>query len=200
MTELVDQTIQLVRKTSTDLRQGSSISVLRELSQGVVNQAWFGIRVKPRGEVRASDNLSLRGYEPFLPARRVRRRWSDRFKVLEEPLFPGYLFCRFDASERIRILESPGVIQVIGIGRTPIPIDETEIGAIQTLVASQALLTPWPYLQTGRTIRIDTGPLAGIQGIVIRSEVGNPRVVVSVTLMQRSVAAEVDREWISPAS
>jgi transcriptional antiterminator NusG len=113
-------------------------------------------------------------------------------------LFPGYLFCRFDASELFRILESPGVIQVIGIGRTPVPVSDTEIGAIQTMVASQLVLTPWPYLQAGQGVHIETGPLAGIQGIVVRSEVGKPRVVVSVTLLQRSVAVEVDREWISP--
>jgi transcription antitermination factor NusG len=173
--------------------------VLSESGNGVVNRAWFGIRVKPRSEFRASDGLSLRGFEPFLPAQRVRRRWSDRVKVLDEPLFPGYLFCRFEPSELIRILESPGVIQVIGIGRTPVSVSDAEIGAIQTMVASQVVLTPWPYLQTGQGVSIDTGPLAGIQGIVVRSEVGKPRVVVSVTLLQRSVAAEVDREWISLA-
>jgi len=174
--------------------------MLSELGNTIAKPAWFGIRVHPRNEVRASDNLSLRGYEPFLPARRVRRRWSDRFKILDEPLFPGYLFCRFDVSERTRILESPGVIQVIGIGRTPVPVGDAEIGAIRIMVESEVGLSPWPYLQTGQRIQIETGPLTGIQGIVVRSETNNPRVVVSVTLLHRSIAAEIERDWIGPVT
>ena len=157
---------------------------------------WFGVRVKPRSEFRVSGELLLRGFEAFLPAHQVRRRWSDRFKVSEEPLFPGYLFCRFHPWDRVRILEAPGVIQIVGIGKNPVSISETEIGAIQTMVASRILLTPWPYLEAGQHVLIDTGPLAGVRGVVVRSETGNPRVVVSVTLLKRSIAAEIDRGWI----
>jgi transcription antitermination factor NusG len=157
---------------------------------------WFGLRVKQRSEFRACGELSLRGFEAFLPSQRVRRRWSDRTQVVEEPLFPGYLFCRFERSDRIRILETPGVIQVVGFGERLAPIDEAEIDAIQRMVASRVELTPWPYLGAGQQIVIDAGPLAGVRGVVIRTETGNPRVVVSVTLMQRSITAEIDREWI----
>jgi len=89
---------------------------------------------------------------------------------------------------------------VIGIGRTPVPVGDAEIGAIQIMVASQVGLLPWPYLQTGQRIQIETGPLAGIHGIVVRSEADNPRVVVSVTLLHRSVAAEIERDWIGPVT
>jgi transcription antitermination factor NusG len=119
-------------------------------------------------------------------------------KMLDVPVFPGYLFCRFDPGERTRVLDTPAVIQVLGIGGTPTPVSEAEIRAIQTMVTSRLLLMPWPYLQSGQHVRIDRGPLAGVDGIVAKAEDGKPRVVVSVTLLQRAVAAEVERDWIEP--
>lgn len=161
----------------------------------MANRAWFALRVKPRSESRASDDLSIRGFEPFLPAQPVRRRWSDRVKVLSEALFPGYLFCRFDPLERVRVLETPGIIQIVGHGNTPVPVEDAEVDAIQAMVASGLPLVPWPYLKAGHRVKIDAGPLAGMEGVIVRAENG-ARVVVSVTLLQRSVAAEIEREWI----
>lgn len=160
---------------------------------------WFAVRVKPRSEFRACNELSLRGFEPFVPSRPVKRRWSDRVKVQEEPLFSGYLFCRFHPLERVRVLETPTVIQIVGNGSTPVPLEEAEVHAIQAMVASRVPILPWPYLKAGQRVRIDAGPLAGVEGVIVRAE-GGPRVVVSVTLLQRSVAAEIDREWIGAAS
>lgn len=165
----------------------------------MVSKAWYGVRVRPKCEVRASGELSVRGFEAFLPTRHVRRRWSDRVKTLEVPLFPGYLFCRFQPGERGGVLDAPGVIQILGIGGTPSPVSDVEIGAIQTLVTSRLMLTPWPYLRSGQRVRIEHGPLAGVDGLVVKAEDGKPRVVVSVTLLQRSVAAEIERDWISPS-
>lgn len=162
----------------------------------MTNESWFGVRVRPKGEARASNALSMRGFEAFLPTRKVRRHWSDRVKTLDEPLFPGYLFCRFDPRERIRILDVPAVIQIVGIASTPVPVSDAEISALQTMVTSRLMLTPWPYLSCGQQVRIGYGPLTGVQGIVTRAEDGNPRVVVSITLLQRSVATEIERDWI----
>jgi transcription antitermination factor NusG len=162
----------------------------------MMSKSWYGVRVKPKGEHRASNELSARGFEAFLPTRHVRRRWSDRIKTLEVPVFPGYLFCRFRPEERVNVLDAPAVIQILGIGATPIPVSDSEIEALQTMVTSQLMLMPWPYLQSGQHIRIGHGPLAGIDGIVTKAEDGNPRVVVSVTLLQRSVATEIERDWI----
>jgi len=167
---------------------------------------WFGIRVKSRCEFRAHDDLRLRGFEPFLPLCSVRRRWSDRVKTLQVPMFRGYLFCRFALRDRVRVLNAAGVVQIVGCGSTPIPISETEIRSVQTLVNSKIACTPWPYLQVGQRVSIDNGPLAGVEGLIIRAESGKPRVVVSVSLLLRSVAAEIERDWIgrvqqfSPAS
>jgi len=159
-------------------------------------QYWFGIRVRSRSEVRSYDELMFRGFEAFLPLRKVKRRWSDRTKTQEAPVFPGYVFCRFDLSERIRILSVPGVAQILGAGNNPIPIGEREIESVRAMVNSKIALVPWPYLQAGQYVRIDGGPLAGVEGKVVRAEDGHPRVVVSVSLLQRAVAAEIDREWI----
>ena len=147
--------------------------------------------------MQASAELSARGFEAFLPTRHVRRQWSDRVKNVEVPVFPGYLFCRFQPGERVRVLDAPAVIQILGIGGTPTPVSDAEIATIQTMVVSRLMITPWPYLCSGQHVQIKRGPLAGIDGIVAKSEDGKPRVVVSVTLLQRSVAAEVERDWIS---
>ena len=163
----------------------------------MVSKEWYGVRVRPKGEAQASSELSARGFEAFLPTQHVRRRWSDRVKTLEVPVFPGYLFCRFQPDERVKVLDTPAVIQILGIGKTPIPVSDTEIEALQAMVTSRLMLTPWPYLSSGQRVRIGHGPLAGIDGIVTKADDGNPRVVVSVTLLQRSIATEIERDWIS---
>jgi transcription antitermination factor NusG len=160
------------------------------------NLAWFAIHVRSKCETLTQEELRYRGFEVFLPTHRVKRRWSDRVKMLDLPLFPGYLFSRFDLSGRFRVLNSPGVAQIVGFGATPVPISESEIRSVQALVASKAALVPWPYLHAGQRVRVDYGPLAGVEGIVTRAEDGKPRVVVSVTLLQRSIAAEIDRDCI----
>jgi transcription antitermination factor NusG len=131
-----------------------------------------------------------------LPLCRLRRQWSDRIKVIEQPLFPGYLFGRFCTKDRVRVLQTLGVKQIVGIGNTPAAIDDNEIDNLKALVSSDRPLLPWPYLRAGQRIRIDRGPLAGIEGFVVRAEQGEPRIVVSVNLLQRSVAAEISRECI----
>jgi transcription antitermination factor NusG len=111
-------------------------------------------------------------------------------------MFSGYLFCRFAMPDRLRVLGAAGVAQIVGIGNIPVPISETEIRSVQTLATSEVACTPWPYLQAGQRVSIDCGPLAGVEGVIVRAENGKPRVVVSVTMLLRSVAAEIERDWI----
>ena len=158
---------------------------------------WFAIRTSPRWEVRASSELSQRGLETYLPICRVKHNWSDRIKIVEEPLFPGYLFGRFQLDDRIRVLQAPGVKQIVSIGNTPTPMSDVEIENLRTLVGASPLLVQWPYLPAGQRIRIDHGPLAGVKGFIVRAEEGALRIVVSVDLLQRSVAAEIDRASIA---
>lgn len=163
------------------------------------NLPWFALRVATRYEFRVSEQLVLREFEPFLPLRRIKHRWSDRLQTLEVPLFPGYLFCRFDPRIKVRILNVPGVAQIVGFGHVPVPVSEDEIEAVKALVASGLLLVPHPYLRAGQAVRIERGPLAGVEGAVLRAESGQFRIVVSVNLLQRSVATEIDRDWIALA-
>jgi len=157
---------------------------------------WFALHVRMRHEAGVSAYLRGMGYEDFLPLGKSRTRWSDRMKETETPLFPGYLFCRFDLQNRLPILQTPGVIQVVGHGRQPIPVGETEIEAIQALVASGIPTQPWPYLEVGDKVRIESGPLRGRAGILVEFK-GRHRLILSVALLQRSVAVEIDAALVT---
>lgn len=157
---------------------------------------WYAIRVKSKLQFLASEALSGKGYEMFLPLYNCIRRWSDRTKTLQLPLFPGYLFCRFDPADRmVPIVTTPGVMGIVSAGRIPLPVDDKEIVGLQLMLRSGVEPEPWPYLKGGTRVLIERGPLAGLEAIVVQS-LNRWRVVVSVELLQRSVAAEIDREWV----
>jgi transcription antitermination factor NusG len=161
------------------------------------NHSWYALQVRSNFENLASATLRGKGYEEFLPLYRSRRRWSDRIKELDLPLFPGYLFCRFDADNRLPILTTPGVIAIVGAGKTPVAVSDEEIGAVQAIIRSGLPAQPWPCLTVGSRIFIERGPLAGVEGIALNVE-KKYRLVVSVPLLQRSVAVEIAREWARP--
>jgi len=159
---------------------------------------WYALRVKSHCERMTAAGLRSRGYEEFLPTYRLRRRWSDRWMDLELPLFPGYVFCRFDPRDRLPILKIPSLVHIVGLGKTPSPVDEHEIEAIQAIVRSGLAAQPWPYVKVGDWVRVEYGSLCGLEGILIEVKKRH-RLVVSVTLLQRSVAVEIDRDWVSLA-
>jgi transcription antitermination factor NusG len=117
-------------------------------------------------------------------------------KELDQPLFPGYLFCRFDFQNRRPLVITPGIIRVVGIGERPTPIEDREIEAIQLALASGLPSWPWPYLEVGERVRVNYGSLSGLEGF-LTSFKGAHRVVLSVSLLQRSVAMEVDLAWVT---
>ena len=158
---------------------------------------WFAIRVKSNFEMTVATVVHQKGFEEFLPLYRSCHRWSDRKKTVDLPLFPGYIFCRIDPNFRLPILTIPGVLHFIGIGKVPVPIDDFEIAAIQNAVHSGLRAEPWEYLNVGQLVRVDHGPLAGLEGILIETR-KQFRVVVSLTLLQRSVAVEIERNWVTP--
>lgn len=163
------------------------------------NVRWFALQVRSQHERAVSLALRDKGYEDFLPVCQIKRRWSDRVKRLEMPLFPGYLFCRFDVEKRLAILVTPGVQFIVGIGKIPTPIDDCEVVALQSIVKSGLPVEPWPFLKIGQRVRIEQGSLEGIEGILLTPK-SSYRLVVSVTLLQRSVAVEIDRDWVTPIS
>jgi transcription antitermination factor NusG len=157
---------------------------------------WYALHIKPGREKFVASLLRQKGYTEFLPLRRTVHHWSDRLKEVEVPLLPGYLFCRCNSLERLPVLTTPYVYSMLG-GTTPEPVPDEEVGVLQALVASGLPVEPWPYLQIGQRVRLDGGPLRGLEGILTGSRNGH-RFVVSVTLIQRSVAVEVDGHWIIP--
>ena len=160
---------------------------------------WFAIRVKSQYEKVTAAALHSKGYEEFAPMYRSRRFWSDRVKELDLPLFPGYIFCRFDPLYRLPVLTSPGIVSIIGFGKIPEPVDDGEIARIQAIVNSGVLACPWPFLRAGQKIVVTRGPLSGVEGFLVSSK-NQYRLVVSIQLLQRSVAAEIDRDCIEPVN
>jgi transcription antitermination factor NusG len=160
---------------------------------------WFAIQVRTCKEKSANLFLENSGYECFLPLSKCVRRWSDRAKELDLPLFPGYLFCRMNPHSRLPVLMTPGVIQIVGTGKTLLPVEEEEIQAIQQVTKSGLSSMPWPFLEVGEVVRIACGPLQGLSGNIVKIKSGL-KLVLSVSLLQRSVAVEVDRAWVCPSS
>jgi transcription antitermination factor NusG len=158
---------------------------------------WYALQLRSRWESSTATLLSGKGYQTFLPAYKKTKRESGRSKELQSPLFPGYLFCRFNVCDRLPVLITPGVISVVGTGRIPIPVEESEIEAIQRMVSTGGRVEPCPYLEVGQLVRIEDGALCGIEG-VLTSFRGTQRIVVSISLLRRSVSLEIDRSVVSP--
>jgi transcription antitermination factor NusG len=158
---------------------------------------WFALQIRSRWEAPTADLLRGKGFETLLPTYTTRRKWSDRIKVVESPLFPGYVFCRFDVHNRLPILITPGVISVVGRGKSPVAVDDAEIQYIQAAIGSGIHMEPWPYVEIGERVRIKHDVLDGMEGI-LTSFRGSDRVIISVTLLRRSVALEIDRSRITP--
>src|ERR1017187_6895822 len=161
------------------------------------NLFWVALQVRPRSEKLVWTALISKGIEVFLPLYTARRRWSDRVKELQLPLFDGYVFCKLNLLYRMPVLTIPSVIQFVGIGKIPAPIEEEEITALQSLIKSGLPAMPWPFLQVGQKVRVEHGPLRDLEGILLQAK-GSHRLVLSVSLLQRSVAVEVDRDCVTP--
>ncbi|MBI4875543.1 MAG: hypothetical protein HY822_12990 [Acidobacteria bacterium] len=158
---------------------------------------WFAIRVRSNYERTTSTILRGKGFDEFAALYPTKRRWSDRLKGMLVPLFPGYIFCRFNPLNRLPIVSTPGVVHIVGLGNEPEPVEESEIAALRTLVFSGLPACPWPFLREGQRVEVQYGSLAGVEGVVVRVK-NHVRLVLSVTLLQRSVAVEIDRDWIRP--
>jgi transcription antitermination factor NusG len=164
---------------------------------GATQFPWFALHVRARQEAGVAEQLKGQGYERFLPLYKLRKRWSDRIKEFDAPLFPGYLFCRFNPHDRLPILKTPGVIQIVGFNNIPAAVDEGEIVSIQRLVESGVQHQPCAFLTVGDRFRISAGPLLGLEGVLTDIK-GSHRLVLSVSLLQRSVAVEIDSAFITP--
>jgi len=167
---------------------------MKETTDGI---QWYAIQLRPRCEKFVAVQLRNKGYEEYLPMYRSRRRWSDRVKEIQLPLFPGYIFCKFDVMHRLPIVVTPGVISIVGYGKMPLAIPEQEITAVQRIVNSPMPYGPWPSLCAGQRVYVRYGPLQGLEGVV--REIRNTyHLIISVTLLSRSVSVVIDRDSIVP--
>lgn len=158
---------------------------------------WYALKVRTRSEEDIGKALQQKEYEVFVPLYLEARQYTDRVKKVWVALFPGYLFARLDPALCITALKTPGVEYVVGGHEEPTPVDAAEIAALRQIVDSGAQTRPWAYLKTGSKVRVEFGSFAGVEGIYT-AEKGKDRLVVSITLLQRSVAVEIDRTWIKP--
>ncbi len=157
--------------------------------------SWYAVRTKAKHEGVGARFAEARGVEIYLPVYLARRQWSDRVKVIEQPLFSGYFFARVDREERVKVLEAPGVVGVVGFGGEPAPIPEIEIENVRRLMKSGLPASPCPYVKVGDKVRIRSGPLVGMEGILQKIK-NRWRFILTVDLLQKGVAVEVDSETV----
>jgi transcription antitermination factor NusG len=160
---------------------------------------WFAFRVRPRHEKQVSIALREKGLTEFLPLYKSKRQWADRTKVVEMPLFPGYIFCSTHRSAIVPVLMTSGVIDVVRAGTQPLPADKAEIEALQQTLKVDVPLEAWPYTEASQasTFSILRGPLAGLTGMLVEVR-QSQRLILSVNLLRRSVLVEVHPDWVSP--
>ena len=160
---------------------------------------WYAVRVNANCERIVAAAMESKGLGSFFPRCWQYRRWANRNRKVERALIPGYVFGRFHCEKRLPILTIPGVAYIVGTSAGPLPVDPHELAAIRKVAASGATAEPWPFLKAGQLVTLENGPLRGVPGRLI-SVNANWKVVVSITLLQRSVAVEVERSWVRPAS
>lgn len=159
---------------------------------------WFALSVKNRHEKVVRQLLTNKGFETFLPLYTRRHQYARRAREFDLPLFPGYLFCKFDPTACLPIVTTPGVLRLVGFGRTPVPLDRVEIASIQKAIEARIPVVPYPYWHSGQKVRIRSGALAGVEGVVVGDR-PTFRLVLSVTLLQRSVLLEIDASRVEMA-
>jgi transcription antitermination factor NusG len=141
--------------------------------------------------------LATKDMQCFAPGWDELKTYSDRKLLVKKPAFPGYLFCRFAEAERIYVLNTPGVRGILGTGRVPEPIEDETIISLQSVFQSPQKVTPTSYLVVGDPVRVVRGPIAGAEGILIRTK-SIDRLVISVHLLQRSVSVEIQSNSVVP--
>ena len=159
---------------------------------------WYAAYTSANHEKRVAEQLAVREVEHFLPQYSSVRRWKDRRVTLLMPLFPGYVFVRLALRNRFQVVQIPGVVHLVSFNGHPAPLAEEDILAMQNCLAGVRQVEPHPYLQAGHRARVETGPLRGLEGIIVRRK-NRTRFILSFDLIMRSVAVEIGETDIGPA-
>ncbi len=189
--------IQSTSTLSTDLIDQTNLTDQIDPSPST-SLCWYALRTRSRHEKRVRDRLDVAGIEPLLPTVMRLRQWKDRRKKIEVPLFSCYCFAQFAWPDRLAVLRTPGIVQIVGNGYGPEPVTEDEIQALKALMASALPYDAYPYLEEGMAVQVIRGPLEGVHGILLRKP--KPfRLVISVNLIRQSAAVEIDADDVAPA-
>jgi len=180
----------------------SVVQILEPREQGFLSTdpmqlRWYAAYTRANHEKRVREQLEQKSVESFLPAYETVRRWRDRRMRLQLPLFPGYVFVRMALMDRLRVLQVPGVVRLVGFNGTPAPLPDQDIESLRGALCQQLRAEPHPYLTIGKRVRILRGPLEGKEGILVRRK-ANLRVILSIDLIVRSIAVDVDAVDLEP--
>ncbi|MGD1091597.1 MAG: transcription termination/antitermination NusG family protein [Bryobacteraceae bacterium] len=160
---------------------------------------WYALRVRSRCEKLTGKHLVNTGYQVCTACAPQRRVWADRIRCVEMPVFPGYIFARFDPAQGPNVLRAPGIVSIVGFGTSYHPVEDAEIDALNIVLRSGIEVRREPTVHPGTRVRVRYGPLRGLEGVLVQFKTQH-RLVVSVTLLQRSVAVEIDDLMIEAAS
>lgn len=152
---------------------------------------WYAAYTYARHEKRVAEHLQRIGVESYVALHTATRQWNQRRARVELPLFPGYVFVRIPLAERVRVLSAPGVAYLVGTGGQPVPLADGEIEPLRNCLSQNLCAEPAAYLSEGSRVRVVTGPLSGLEGVIIRRD-GDTRFVVSIDLIMRAIAINVE--------
>jgi transcription antitermination factor NusG len=178
------------------------ITIDSELSSPAENEVhsqvlWYAGYTASRHEKRVADHFAQRGVEHFLPLYETIHRWNNGRHRVQLPLFPSYIFVRIALRDRLRVIEVPGFVRLVGFNSLPHPLPEADINRMKDALNKGVLAEPYPYLTVGTRVEIRNGPMQGMTGILLRRQ-NECRVVISVDLIMRSMAVEVEAEDVVP--
>lgn len=176
-----------------------STSIAVNALMPAVSQQWFAVQTRSRHEKKATDELRRRGIDVFLPLMTNTRRWSDRTKKIELPLFSGYAFVNIvpEPRTRVQVLSANGVVRFVGPTSAGTPIPTEEIEGIRTALANEIALRPLPFVKIGQRVRIRSGVLAGMEGILTGAR-GDRQLIVSISTINKSVSLAIEGYDIDP--
>lgn len=157
---------------------------------------WFAVYTHARHEAKVTEQMAKLGFEPFFPKQPTLSKRKDRKKFIEEPIFPSYVFVKVTPNEFNKLLNLSGVVKILGEKGKPTPIPEEEIESVRILVKSEVTIEPHPYLREGDKVRIVSGPLKGVTGWLLRVEPRLSLLVVSISILNRSIAIELSDEVV----
>ena len=153
---------------------------------------WYALYTRSRHEKHIKKELDKRFIESFLPLRKIKKRWSDRRITLEEPLFKSYLFVKTNYSHKTDILKVKGAVKLVSTGRKPIPVPEDTILSLKNITQQEIDIDPFPYLDQGDRVYVNSGPFKGTEGYIIRKDDKRCRLIISITAIRSSISVEVD--------